>query len=157
MRRQTWALRLLLSIVLAGIAIACALLYVASLESAVNWPTLAYLRIPVFLLVSLGALPLVLIIALAFTYLRLVDEGEVLSERAVRTLRRMRALLGVFAGYFLVGFVAFWVVTGLMQLVLLLAWVGLEVLALVGFVLIALFERVFTTATQLRRDNDLTV
>ena len=157
MTRQTALLRTVLVAVLIGMLVGAGLLYLASMESATNWPTLAHLRIPVFVLVVLAFIPLVGVDILGFRFLRLVDHGDVFSEATVTTLRRMRLLFAVFTAYVALGLVAFWAVTGLMQLVLLLAWVGVALVGLAGYTTMALFEHVFTEATTLRQDNELTV
>lgn len=152
MRLHTAVLRTLLVFVLAGVLVACGLLYLASLESAASWPELARWRLPVYLAVVAGLLPLVALAVSGFRFLALVDHGEAFSDQTVHLLRRMRVLVGVVAGWFAIGFVGFWVGTGLMHLSLVLAWAGLELAAALGLGLLALFERLFASAAQLRRE-----
>ncbi|OJV60326.1 MAG: hypothetical protein BGO38_01310 [Cellulomonas sp. 73-145] len=90
-----------------------------------------------------------------FRFLALVDLGEAFSDRTVQLLRRTRMLLVVVAGWFAVGFVGFWVGTGLMHVTLVLTWCAVEVAALLGIGLLALFEGLFASAAQLRREAAL--
>ena len=128
-----------------------------SLESAQNWPTLAHLRVPVFASVVVGLVPIVVAIVAVFEFLRAVDRGDAFSTGAIRVLGRLKRLAGVFAGYFAVGLVVFWTVTGLMHPTLLFTWFLLEVAALFLVTAAALFERLFTEAFELRTENELTV
>lgn len=149
MRLHTAALRILLVMVLAGALVASGVLYLLSLESVASWPMLARWQLPVYLGVVAGLLPLVAVVLGGFRFLSLVDRGEAFSDRAVQVLRQMRTLLGVVGGWFAVGFVGFWVGTGLMHLTLVLAWLALEVAALLGGALLALLEDLFAGAAVL--------
>lgn len=153
----TAALRALLVLVLLVAAIVCGVLYVVSLDSAQNWPELAYLRMPAYLAVVVGLLPVVLAVLSVFQLLGVVERGDAFSTAAVALFRRLMVLTAVFAGYFTVGLVGFWALSGLMHPSLIIAWFALEVAALFCFATAALLAKLFSTAMQLRLDNDLTV
>ena len=72
----------------------CGLLYVLSLESAQAWPELAHLRLPVYLAVLAGFVPVIMAIASVFDLLEAVDRGAAFSARTVEILRRLRLLGG---------------------------------------------------------------
>lgn len=157
MKRDTGILRCLLALLLLVLLMGSGLLYLASLEGAQNWPELAHLRLPIYLAVLIGLIPVVAAIRAVFAFLAVVDRGEALSTRTVEILRRLRLLVGLFAAYFVLGLVGFWAVTGMMHASLLFTWFGLEVAALFVFTMVSLLERVFVAALELRQDNELTV
>ena len=157
MIRKTRFLRFLLVLLLLGLALGCGLLYVLSLESAQAWPELAHLRLPVHLAVLAGFVPVVMAIASVFDLLEAVDRGAAFSARTVEILRRLRLLGGVVAGCLGVGFVGFWVATGLMHPTLAFLWFVAQVAALVLFTMVALLERILVAALERRRDSALTV
>lgn len=157
MTRETAALRALLVLILFVLAIGCGLLYIVSLDSAQQFPELAYLRLPTYLAVVAGLIPVVVAIRSVFTLLRVVDRAEAFSDHAVALLRRLMILIAVFAGYYTLGLAGFWAVSGLMHISLLMAWFAVEVAALFFFATAALLARLFDAAVQLRQDNELTV
>lgn len=157
MTTETAALRALLILVMLVMALACGFLYLVSLESAQSWPGLAHLRLPTYLAVLAGLIPVVVAVRSVFELLRMVERGEAFSAGAVALFRRLMVLVAVFAGYYTLGLVCFWAWTGLMHPSLLLAWFALEVTALFLFAAAALLARLFTAALQLRQDNELTV
>jgi hypothetical protein len=157
MTRETKILRFLLVLLLFLLLLGCAFLYGVSLESADNAPELAHLRLPVYAAAVVGLFPVVAAIRSLFAFLGAVDDGAAFSERTAETLRRMRVLIGVFAGYLILGFVGFWAATGLMHPTIVFAWFVLEVGALFLFTMVALLERIFAVALELREDNERTV
>jgi hypothetical protein len=157
MIRETRFLRFLLVLLLLGLVLGCGLLYAFSLEAAQAWPELAYLRLPVYLAVLAGLLPVVMAIASVFDLLEAVDRGAASSTRTVEILRRLRLLGGVFAGCLGLGFVGFWVATGLMHPTLVFLWFVAQVAALVLVTMVALLERLLVAALERRRDSALTV
>lgn len=157
MTRETTFLRFLLVMLLFLLVLGCGFLYLVSLESAQNWPEIAHLRLPVYIAVLVGLVPVVAALRSVFDFLGAVDDGAAFSARTVETLRRMRVLIGIFAGYLVLGLVGFWAATGLMHPTLLFAWFLLEAAALFLFTMVALLERIFVVALELRRDNELTV
>jgi hypothetical protein len=157
MTRETKFLRFLLVVLLFVLVLGCAFLYGVSLESAQNWPELAHLRLPVYIAAVVGLVPMVAAIRSLFDFLGAVDDGAAFSARTVEILRRMRLLIGIFAGYLVLGLVGLWAATGLMHPTILFAWLVLEVAALFLFTMVALLERIFVVALELREDNELTV
>lgn len=157
MTRDTGILRALLVVLLVVLLMGSGLLYLASVEAAQDWPELAHLRLPTYLAVVVGLLPVVAAIKAVFAFLSVIDRGEAFSTRTVEILRHLRLLIGAFAGYFALGLVGFWAVTGMMHITLVFAWLVLEVAALFLFTMVALLERVFVAALELRQDNELTV
>jgi hypothetical protein len=157
MTRETRFLRFLLVLLLSVLVLSCGFLYVLSLESARNAPELAYLRLPVYFAAVVGLVPVVAAIRGLFAFLGAVDDGAAFSPRTVEILRRIKALIGIFAGYLIVGLVGFWAATGLMHPTIFFAWFVLEVAALFLFTMVALLTRIFVVALELREDNELTV
>jgi hypothetical protein len=157
MRQDTRLLRWLSGLLLFGLLLCCGVLYVLSIESADSWPELAHLRLPIYLAVVVGFIPVALGIKSVFGLLQVIDRGEVFSVVTLQLLHRLRLLIGAFAGYFALGLVGFWMAVGMMHPTLLLGWFALEVAALFGYTTVALLERIFTAAIELREDHDLTV
>src|SRR4051794_17675692 len=122
MTRETRILRWLLGLLLLALVLGCGLLYGLSLEEAQARPELAHLRLPVYIAAVGGILPVVAAIMSVFGFLTAVDEGAAFSERTVEILRRLRLLIGVFAGYLVIGLVGLAVATGLPHPTLLFLW-----------------------------------
>ena len=110
-------------------------------------------------LVGLG--PMIVTVKVVFDLLGVVDQGEAFSPRTVRLLRRLKVLFGITAAYLVLGLVgvsvATWVAMGQMIPSSLLVWFAGEVVTLFLFTLVALLERLFAAALELRQDNELTV
>ena len=157
MTRETITLRVLLGMLLFALLLGAGLLYLASLESARNWPELAHLRLPTYVAVMAGLVPVIVAVKIVFDFLTVVEDGEAFSAETLMLLRRLRLLIGGFAGYFALGLAGFWTLSGLMHPTLLFAWIVLEIAALFLFTVVALFERIFGVALELREDNELTV
>jgi len=157
MARATSFLRLLLVVLLFVRALVCWALYALSLESARAWPELAHLRLPVYLAVVAGFIPVVMGIASVFDFLGAVDDDAAFSDRTIEILRRLRLLTGVVAGYVCVVFGGFWIAGGLMHPTLVFLWFVAEVAALFLFTMVAVLERIFVAASELRQDSELTV
>lgn len=157
MKRETRFLRLLLVLILVVLALTGGALYLVSLESAQNWPEFAHLQVPLYVAMLVGFVPVVVAIALVFDFLKVIDQGEAFSVRTVQILHRLRLLIGVFAGYLLFFLVGAWAAMGLMHPTLLFSWFAVEVAALFLFTLVALLERIFSVAMELRVDQELTV
>src|SRR3954464_9743159 len=122
MTRETRLLRFLLVLILAGVVLGCGLLYGLSLEDAQAPPEFAHLRLPIYLAAVVGVVPVVVAIASVFAFLGAVDDGAAFSARTVEILRRLRLLLGIFAGYLVFGLIGFTVATGLVRPTLLFLW-----------------------------------
>jgi hypothetical protein len=157
MTRETRTLRFLLVLLLLALVLGCGLLYGLSLEEAQAAPELAHLRLPVYVAAVVALVPVVLAITAVYAFLGAVDEGAAFSARTVEILRRLRLLIGVFAGYLVLGLLGFWIATGLVHPTLVFLWCVVEVAALFLFTMVALLERIFVAALALSEDSELTV
>jgi hypothetical protein len=146
---------------LAGLVMASGLLYIVSLDLAAVYPELAHLRLPIYVAVLVGLVPVIVAVKVVFDFLSVVDQGEAFSTRTVRLLRRLKVLVGITATYEVLGLagvlVATWVALGQTKAYMLLPWFAAEVVTLFLFTLVALLERLFAAALELRQDNELTV
>ena len=161
MNQETKLLRVLLVMFVAGLVLASGLLYIVSLDFAQLYPELAHLRLPIFVAVLVGLVPLTVAVKVVFDLLGVVDLGEAFSLPTVLLLRRLKVLFGITAAYLVLGLVgvsvAIWVAMGQTHPSILLGWFAAEVVALFLFTLAALLERLFAAALELRQDNELTV
>ncbi len=161
MIRETSLLRVLLVMFLVGLVPASGLLYIVSLDLAAAYPELAHARLPIYVAVLVGLVPLIVAVKVVFDFLSVVDQGEAFSPRTVRLLARLKLLFGITAAYLVLGlvgvWVAAWVSMGQMKASMLLAWFAAEVVTLFLFTLVALLKRLFAAALDLRQDNELTV
>lgn len=161
MTRETRLLRVLLVMFLVGLVLASGLLYIVSLDLAAVYPKLAPQRLPIYVAVLVGLVPVVVAVKVVFDFLSVVDQGEAFSTRTVRLLGRLKALVGITAAYLTLGlvgvWVAVWVAMGQAKGYVLLPWFAAEVVTLFLFTLVALLERLFSAALELRQDNELTV
>jgi hypothetical protein len=161
MTRETKLLRALLVMFLVGLVMASGLIYIVSLDLAALYPELAHLRLPIYVAVLVGLVPMIVAVKVVFDLLGVVDQGEAFSPRTVRLLRRLKVLFGITAAYLVLGLVgvsvATWVAMGQMIPSSLLVWFAGEVVTLFLFTLVALLERLFAAALELRQDNELTV
>ena len=108
-----------------------------------------------------GLVPVVVAVKVVFELLRVVDQGDAFSTRTVRLLRRLKLLVGITAAYEVLGlvgvWVAAWVALGQTKAYMLLPWFAAEVVTLFLCTLVALLERLFAAALELRQDSELTV
>lgn len=154
---ETRFLRLLLAALTIGVLIGAGVLYVLSLDSANAWPEYAHLRVPTYLGVVIGFVPVLVGIGLLYRFLRLVDTGEAFSAPTLRVIRQVKLLIAGVAVYYLIGLVAFHLAFGQGQPGVILAWLGLEVALLLLLCGFALLERLFRLAHALREDVEMTV
>lgn len=133
-----------------AIVLGCGFLYSYSLESARTSPELAHLRLPTYFAVLVGFIPAVVAVKLAFDFLGVIDRGDPLSAHNVQILRRMKLLIGVFAGYLGLGFVGFWIAAGTMHAGLLLAWFIVQIAAVLLFAKVASLEQIFALKLRAR-------
>jgi hypothetical protein len=161
MTRETRLLRVLLVMFLVGLVLASGLLYIVSLDLAAVYPKLADLRLPVFVAVLVGLVPVIVAVKVVFDFLSVVDRGEAFSIRTIRLLRRLKVLIGITAAYLTLGlagvWVAVWVAMGQTKGSMVLVWFAAEVVTLFLYTLVALLERLFSVALELRQDHELTV
>ena len=158
MTRVTTLLRVLLVVLLVGVVGAAGLLYIISLDLAAQFPEMAYLRVPSYVAVLAGVVPAVVAVGVVFDLLRLVDQGEAFSPRAVRLLGRVKLLAVITAGYLALGVVGVWVaLLPLQSPSVLLAWTAAEVAVLFVLTLVTLLQRLCAAALELRQDVGLMV
>ena len=157
MTRETRLLRFLLMLLLLAIMLSCGLLYGLSLEEAQASPELAHLRLPIYVAAVVAFVPVVASITSVFAFLEAVDDGAAFSTRTIEILRRLRLLIGVFAGYLVLGLAGFMAATGRVHPTLIFLWCVVEVAALFLFTMVVLFERIFVVALELSEDSELTV
>ena len=140
---------------------ASGLLCIVSLDLAAAFSDVAHLRLPIYFAVLVSLVPAAMGVKVVFDLLRVVDQGEAFSARTVRLLRRLKALVGITAAYEVLGLagvlVAVEVAMGQTNAYMLLPWFAAEIMTLFLFTLVALLERLFGAALELRRDNELTV
>ncbi|MBU4517738.1 MAG: DUF2975 domain-containing protein [Proteobacteria bacterium] len=154
---ETRALRLLLNALTIGVFLGAGVLYLLSLDSAALFPEYAHLRVPTYLGVVVGFVPVLVGIGLLFRFLRLVDAGEAFSGPTLRVIRQVKLLIAGVATYYMVGLGAFQLAFGQGQPGVLLAWLGLEVALLLLLAGFALLERLIRIAHALREDVEMTV
>jgi len=161
MTQETRVLRVLLVMFLVGLVLASGLLYIVSLDLAAVYPKLANLRLPVFVAVLVGLVPVIVAVKVVFNFLSVIDQGEAFSTRTIRLLRRLKMLIGITAAYLTLGlagvWVAAWVAMGQTKASMVLVWFAAEVVTLFLYTLVALLERLFSAALELRQDQELTV
>ena len=161
MTRATKFLRVLLVMFLVGLMLVSGLLYIVSLDLAAGFPEVAHLRLPIYIAVLVGLVPVIVAVKVVFDFLSVVDQGEAFSTQTVRLLQRLKVLFGITAAYLVLGFVgvsaAIWAAMRQFIPSSLLAWLAAEVVTLFLFTLVALLERLFASALELRQDNELTV
>jgi hypothetical protein len=161
MTRETRLLRVLLVMFLIGLVLASGLLYIVSLDLAAVYPKLADLRLPVFVAVLVGLGPVIVAVKVVFDFLSVVDQGEAFSIQTIRLLQRLKMLIGITAAYLVLGlagvWVAVWVTMGQTKGSMLLGWFAAEIVTLFLYTLVALLERLFSAALELRQDHELTV
>ncbi len=154
---ETRALRLLLIALAFGVFVGAGVLYLQSLDSAAAWPEYAHLRVPTYLGVVVGFVPVIVGIGRLFRFLRLVDAGEAFSGPTLRVIRQVKLLIAGVAAYYLIGLVVFHLAFGQGQPGVILAWLGLEVALLLLLAGFALLERLIRLAHALREDVEMTV
>ena len=108
-----------------------------------------------------GLVPVIVAVKVVFDFLSVVDQGEAFSIRTIRLLRRLKVLIGITAAYLTLGlagvWVAVWVAMGQTKGSMVLVWFAAEVVTLFLYTLVALLERLFSAALELRQDHELTV
>jgi hypothetical protein len=158
MKFYTVALRGLLLVLAAGVAFAYLLLYLVSVDLAQQYPVLAHLRLPLFTVAVIAAIPGLVALQALWSFATRAARGEAFSLHAVALLRRIRNCFAATAAYLLVAFTA---VTIAMQPgqspSVFLAFVVGEIISLFLFTFAAVMVGLFDNATSLREENALTV
>lgn len=154
---HTRVLRLLLVMFLLALLVAAGLLYVVSLDLAATYPQVAHLRLPIYLAVLAGLLPVIAAVHVVFALLDVVDQGGAFSPRTVALLQRLSLLFGLSAGYLVIGLAGVALAIGQLHPSMLISWFAAEVVALFLYTLAALLGRLFAAGLELRQENELTV
>ena len=155
--RLTVVLRVLLVMFLVGLLIASGLLYIISLDLAEQYPEYAPVRMPIYVAVLVGLLPVVIAVQVVFALLGVIDRGAAFSPRTIELLRRLSLLFGIAAGYLVLGLIGVWLALGRMHPSILLAWLAAEVVTLFLLTLAALLGRLVAAALEVRQRGELTV
>lgn len=147
----------LVAVLVASFA-ACGLVLIVTVDLSASYPRVAALQVPIAVAALLGLLPVLAGVAVPFRLVTLIDQGEAFSTATVRLLRALKRLAASVAVYGCIGFVALW--TALQpdeSPSLFLAWLGAETVAMFFYALLAVIERLFGEALELRQDSDVTV
>lgn len=157
MARETKLLRVLLVMFLMFLVPESGLLYIVSLDAAASHPGLAHLRMPVYLAMLVGLLPMIVAVKVVFSFLGVVEHGDAFSRRTIHLLRQLELLIGITAAYLALGLAGVSIAVGQMNFKVLFAWIAAEIAALFLYTVLSLLERLFALAFQLRQDNELTI
>ena len=76
MRYRSRLSRILLTILAISLILGCVFLHPASLEAAQSWPGLAYLRLPVYIVIVMGPLPIAVVLRLAWSLASISTQGR---------------------------------------------------------------------------------
>ena len=140
---RTFFVRVMLALLLVGIVGGVGVLYLLSEESARIYPELSHLQIP-------GILA-------TFSFLKLVDRGEAFSRTTAALFRRLKFLLGLTAGYLILGFFGVAVAVGQVHPGGLLVLLGGLIVVLFLLALASLLEELFADARELRAEREATI
>ena len=148
------ALLVLLFVLLLGaLTIVGALAY----QSNHDLPEYANLALPTYAGIVLGFVPVVLALWRMWMLAGLVARDEAFSQATVLEIRHIKQYIVWFMGWFFAGAIAFRIAFGFIGPVIGALWLILEVAATFLFVVVAILERLFASAVELREDVELTV
>lgn len=154
---RTFLVRVMLALLLVGIVVGVGVLYLLSEESVRIYPELSHLQIPIFIAVIIGLIPILLGILATFSFLKLVDRGEAFSRTTAALFRRLKFLLGLTAGYLILGFFGVAVAVGQVHPGGLLVLLGGLIVVLFLLALASLLEELFADARELRAEREATI
>lgn len=157
MKRSTTLLRALLVLLFLILLAALAILDIIRMQSEEAFPELAWLGWPTYIGIILGFLPVVLALRRMFLLAGLVARDEAFSVDTVAAIRQIKHYIVWFMLWFLAGLIAARVAFGAMGPPIGFLWFLLEVAALFLYVVVAILERLFQAAVDLREDSELTV
>ncbi|MDR1512240.1 MAG: DUF2975 domain-containing protein [Propionibacteriaceae bacterium] len=159
MTRHTGLLRALLAVLLLGLVVVAALLYLGAQEIARDYPEVAPYATPIWVAIVVGIGPTVLATATVFRLLSLADRGEAFSPKCLRLLAQMVKLFAGTAAYAVVLYVVCRLVLGDAQVHFLftVGFVVVELVYLFLAVFIAFLRRLIADALALREEQELTV
>lgn len=157
MKRSTTTLRALLALLLVLLLAALTIVGVLAYQSQQDLPEYANLAWPTYIGIVLGFVPVVLALWRMHLLAGLVARDEAFSRDTVLEIRRIKQYIVWFIGWFFAGAIAFRMAFGFLGPVVGAIWLMLEVAATFLFVVVAILERLFASAVELREDVDLTV
>lgn len=157
MQRNTTMLRSLLVVLLLLLLAALTMVGVLAADSARGYPEYAHLAGPTYTGVVLGFVPVVLALSRMWKLAGLVARNEAFSRDTVHEIHRIKQHIVWFIAWFLAGAFAFRIAFGFLGPVVGALWLILEVAATFLFVVVAILERLFAAAVELREDAELTV
>lgn len=157
MKRNTTMLRSLLIVLLLLLLGALAVVGVLAADSARGYPEYAHLAWPTYIGILLGFVPVLLALRRMWTLAGLVARDEAFSRDTVREIRRIKQYIVWFLAWFFAGAIAFRIAFAFVGPVVGAIWLLLEVAATFLFVVVAILERLFAAAVELREDAELTV
>lgn len=157
MRRSTSALRALLVILFVLLLAALGIVGVLANESRQDFPRYANLAWPTYIGVVLGFVPVVLALWRMNLLATLVARNEAFSQSTVLEIHRIKQYIVWFIAWFFGGAIAFRIAFGFVGPPIGALWLILEVAATFLFAVVAILERLFAVAVNLREDADLTV
>ena len=157
MKRNTTLLRSLLVLLLLLLLAALTGVGVLAADSARGYPEYAHLAWPTYTGILLGFVPVVLALWRMWKLAGLVARDEAFSRGTVHEIRRVKQYIVWFMAWFLAGAVAFRIAFAFLGPIVGAIWLLLEVAATFLFVVVAILERLFAAAVELREDAELTV
>ena len=157
MKRNTTLLRSLLVILFLLLLGALTVVGVLAADSARGYPEYAHLAWPTYTGILLGFVPVVLALWRMWMLAGLVARDEAFSRGTVREIHRIKQYIVWFILWFLAGAIAFRIAFAFLGPVVGAIWFLLEVAATFLFVVVAILERLFASAVELREDAELTV
>lgn len=157
MKRNTTMLRSLLVVLLVLLLGALTVVGILAADSAGGYPEYAHLAWPTYIGILLGFVPVVLALWRMYLLAGLVARDEAFSPSTVLEIHRIKQYIVWFIAWFFAGAVAFRIAFDFIGPVVGALWLILEVAATFLFVVVAILERLFASAVELREDVDLTV
>lgn len=150
-------LRALLVLLLVLLLAALTIVGILAYQSQMDLPEYAHLAWPTYVGILLGFVPVVLALWRMFLLAGLVARNEAFSSDTVLAIHRIKQYIVWFIAWFFGGAIAFRIAFGFLGPVIGAIWLLLEVAATFLYVVVAILERLFANAVELREDVDLTV
>lgn len=157
MKRPTTMLRALLVLLFVLLLGALAIVGILAFQSQQDLPEYADLAWPTYAGVVLGFAPVVLALWRMWMLAGLVARNEAFSTATVLEIHRIKQYIVWFIAWFFTGAILFRVAFGFIGPVIGALWLILEVAATFLYVVVAILERLFSSAVALREDVELTV
>lgn len=157
MKRSVTMLRALLVLLFVLLLAALGLVDIIRMDSERAFPEFAHLGWPTYIGVVLGFVPVVLALWRMYRLAGLVARDEAFTQSTVLEIHRIKQYIVWFICWFFAGMGLFRVMFGMISPPLGALWLILEVAATFLFVVVAILERLFASAVDLREDVELTV